>query len=122
MARPDNRLRETPRTAHKGATGIIRKPRGRDQRVVAYKPRRHRLGGVSSGGAVDDGGVGRMTRSTERTYRHPAVPSEPCFLSRVQTRHAGFPSSGTTCIRHLGPATIRLEGRNVLRLHAEFLR
>jgi hypothetical protein len=90
--------------------------------VVVGTPRRQRLGGVSRGGAVDDGGVGRMARSTERPYRHPAVPSEPCFLSRVQTRYACFPSSCKAWIRHLGPATILLESRNVFRLHAEFVR
>jgi hypothetical protein len=52
----------------------------------------------------------------------PAVPSEPCFLHRVQTSQAWLPSSCNACLRNLGPATILLEGRNVLRLHAEFLR
>jgi len=38
-------------------------------RCVAWTPRRQRLGGVDDGAAVDDGGVGRMARSTERPYR-----------------------------------------------------
>jgi hypothetical protein len=42
---------------------LVRKP------VVDWTPRRHRLGGVCGGAAVDDGGVGRMARSTERPYR-----------------------------------------------------
>src|SRR5439155_23416645 len=37
--------------------------------LVAWKLRRHRLGGVRHGGAVDDGGVGLVARSTERPYR-----------------------------------------------------
>jgi hypothetical protein len=37
--------------------------------VVAWKPRRPRLGGVRHGGAVNDGGVGLVARSTERPCR-----------------------------------------------------
>src|SRR6266849_5728018 len=37
--------------------------------VVAWKPRRHRLGGVRHGGAMDDGRVGLVARSTEQPYR-----------------------------------------------------
>jgi len=37
--------------------------------VVAWTPRRHRLGGVRHGGAVNDGGVGPVARSTERPCR-----------------------------------------------------
>jgi hypothetical protein len=36
--------------------------------VVAWTPPRQRLGGVRSGGAIDDGGMGHMARSTERPY------------------------------------------------------
>jgi hypothetical protein len=42
---------------------LVRKP------AVAWTPRRPRLGGVYDGAAVDDGGVGRMARSTEQPYR-----------------------------------------------------
>jgi hypothetical protein len=41
----------------------------RAQACSGWTPRRHRLGGVCNGAAVDDGGVGRMARSTKRPYR-----------------------------------------------------
>ena len=41
---------------------------------MAWKPRRHGLGGVSDGAAVDDGGVGLLARATERPCRLNAVP------------------------------------------------
>src|SRR5712691_5670678 len=51
---------------------LVRKP------VVAWTPRRQRLGGVSHGAAVDDGGVGlRPARP------HDPAASVPCRLARL---------------------------------------
>src|SRR5437867_4461301 len=49
-------------------TGLPLRPLVRES-VVAWKPRRHGLGGVRHGGAVNDGGVGHVARSTERPCR-----------------------------------------------------
>jgi hypothetical protein len=77
---------------------LVRKP------VEAWKPRRHRLGGVRSGGAVDDGGVGRMARSTERPYR-----SRPWAQQReadgAQVRD-GTDDSTRPCARRESPLRI----------------
>jgi hypothetical protein len=55
-----------PRAA--AQTGAHFRPIGREL-WVAWTPRRHCLGGVSHGVAVDDGRVGPLARSTERFYR-----------------------------------------------------
>src|SRR5712691_4089810 len=55
-----------PRAA--AQTGTPFRPRMREP-VVAWTPRRPRLGGVRHGGAVHDGGVGLVARSTERPCR-----------------------------------------------------
>jgi hypothetical protein len=58
-----------PRAA--AQTGVPLRPSEREP-VVVWKPRRHSLGGVPHGAAVDDGGVGPR----------PARPNDPAALCR----------------------------------------
>jgi len=72
-----------PRAA--AQTGIPFRPFVRES-VVGWTPRRHRLGGVSPGGAVDDGGVGPRPRPARP---HDPAASGPCRLVRCRRRGQG---------------------------------
>jgi hypothetical protein len=50
--------------------------------VRAWTPRRHCLGGVLHGAAVDDGGVGPVARATTRPCRLSAVQAGPLPVVR----------------------------------------
>ncbi len=84
-----------PRAA--AQTGVPMRPLVREL-CVSWQPRRHRLGGVHHGGAVDDGGVGpRPARPID-----PAA-SAPCRLVRSLRR--GQVSLGNrSCASHCATA------------------
>jgi hypothetical protein len=75
--------RTGPRAA--AQTGVHFRPLVREP-VVHWTQRRHRLGGVCDGAAVDDGGVGRMAHSPN----NPTALSRGCSSAEPTARRSGM--------------------------------